>query len=63
MEGVCGLGEEFPVAQHRGVLSVASNEIVSHNHDGDASGADVLLGTSVDDAILAPVDGGRAEVR
>ena len=63
MEGVGGLAKELPVAQHRGVLSVASDEIVSHNHDGDASGANVLLGTGVDDAVLAPVDGSRAEVR
>jgi hypothetical protein len=56
MEGVCGLRESLPVAEQRGVSAMAWNKIVSRNHKGQTSRSDVLLRTSVDDAILGPVD-------
>ena len=63
VEGVRCLCERCPVAQQWGVFPLLSDEVVPHDGDADASWADVLLGTSVHDAILGPVDLLGAEVR
>ena len=63
MESLSGLGEDAVVAQHWGVLALLADQIVSDDSDADASWADVLLCTSVDDAVLGPVDLLGAEVR
>ena len=63
MEGIRRLGERCPVAQQWSVLALLSDEIVPHNSDADASGADVLLSASVHDAVLRPIYLLSAEVR
>ena len=62
VERVRGLREGLPVAEERGVATVASNQVVSYHDKADAGGADVLLGSGVDDSVLAPVNGLGHEV-
>jgi hypothetical protein len=46
------------VVEHRGAVGVGlADEVVAHDDDGHAGGADVLLHAAVDDAVPLDVDG------
>lgn len=62
MEGVRCLAEGLPVAEKGSIRAVAWDEIVSCNHKGEASGANIFLRARVDNTVLGPVDGLSAEI-
>ena len=62
VEGVGCLRESFPVAQHRGILAMSCNQIISHDYNCRAGRTDVFLSASIHDTIFAPIDLLGAEV-
>jgi len=62
LERVRRLREQLPVTHHRGIGTVAGDQIVPDDANERTSGTHVLLCARVDHAVLAPVDWLRQEV-
>lgn len=62
MEGVCGFGVGLPITEKGSLFHVSWDEVVSHNSDATSSWSNVLLGSSIDNSVLIPIDNLTAEV-
>ena len=48
---------------HVGAVADLTQDVLAHDDEGDAGGADVLLGAAIDEAVLGHIDGTAHDVR